>query len=65
MRIDVEIDGAVSQTIRAQQLAAAFDVPMAERQRLEWSGELPIDDLDWTVGLIVSPSRAALAAPAG
>jgi len=33
-----------------------FDVPPAEKSRLEWHGELPIEDQSWNVGLIVGPS---------
>ena len=35
-----------------------FDVPIEKKQRLHWQGELPIDDDDWNVGLIVGPSGA-------
>jgi ABC-type hemin transport system ATPase subunit len=42
--------------VRAQQLSAAFDVPLRERQTLEWRGELPLDERPWNVGLIVGPS---------
>jgi len=33
-----------------------FDVPAQQRQKLEWSGEMPIEDRKWNVGLIVGPS---------
>lgn len=35
-----------------------FDVPPTEKATREWSGELPIESLDWNVGLIVGPSGA-------
>lgn len=38
------------------QLASMFDVPLAERQTLTWSHELPIEGKSWHVGLIVGPS---------
>jgi len=33
-----------------------FDVPAAERARIEFKGDLPIETFDWNVGLIVGPS---------
>jgi ABC-type lipoprotein export system ATPase subunit len=33
-----------------------FDVPPDERQKLEWHGDVPLDDREWNVGLIVGPS---------
>lgn len=54
--VDIEVGGEPSRTVRAQQLSAAFDVPLAERQRLRWRGELPLHEHDWHVGLIVGPS---------
>jgi ABC-type lipoprotein export system ATPase subunit len=53
---DIEVGGAPSRTVRAQQLSAAFDVPLRDRETLRWRGELPLDDRDWNVGLIVGPS---------
>ena len=56
MKIQIDIDARPSQTVRARQLSAAFDVPARDRERLEWHGELPVEDRDWNVGLIVGPS---------
>jgi ABC-type lipoprotein export system ATPase subunit len=56
VRFDVAVETTPSRTPRAQQLSAAFDVPLSERQRLEWAGELPIEERPWHVGLIVGPS---------
>ena len=53
---DIEVGGPPSNTVRAQQLSAAFDVPLRDRERLRWRGELPLDERDWHVGLIVGPS---------
>jgi ABC-type lipoprotein export system ATPase subunit len=33
-----------------------FDVPRTEESVVEWHGELPIEDFNWHVGLIVGPS---------
>jgi energy-coupling factor transporter ATP-binding protein EcfA2/GNAT superfamily N-acetyltransferase len=56
VRFDVAVETTPSRTPRAQQLSAAFDVPLSDRQRLEWHGELPLDERPWNVGLIVGPS---------
>jgi len=35
---------------------ALFDVPVQEKQSLRWSGEVPLDERPWNVGLIMGPS---------
>lgn len=54
--IDIVIDYKASRSIRCRQLDAMFDVPSREDWRLEWKGDLPIENEDWNVGLIVGPS---------
>lgn len=56
MNFDVEVATTPSRSVRAQQLSAAFDVPLKDRQVLRWSGDLPLDEREWNVGLIVGPS---------
>jgi hypothetical protein len=58
VKISIDIDAVPSKSIRAQQLSAAFDVPARETEHLEWHGELPVEDRDWNIGLIVGPSGA-------
>jgi ABC-type lipoprotein export system ATPase subunit len=55
-RVDFVVETALSQSTRARQLEAMFDVPPNERAKLEWHGDLPIDARPWHVGLIVGPS---------
>lgn len=50
------VESALSESSRVQQLAAMFDVPPSQKSRLEWHGELPIENFPWNVGLIVGPS---------
>ena len=52
--IVVECD--VPETPRTQQLSGMFDVPPQDKLRQEWEVDLPIDDPDWRIGLIVGPS---------
>lgn len=42
--------------MRCRQVEALFDVPPREKQTLRWSGEVPLSDRPWNVGLIVGPS---------
>ncbi len=56
MRIDLQVETAVSRSARARQLEAIFDVPAGERSRIEFKGDFPIEDREWQVGLIVGPS---------
>ena len=58
MKVDVTVSTVPSRTPRAQQLAAAFDVPLKDRMTLSWQAELPLDEREWNVGLIVGPSGA-------
>ena len=54
--IDITIETPVSQSVRAAQVSSMFDVPAAERATMSWHGDLPIEERDWNVGLIVGPS---------
>ena len=54
--VDVVIECDPPSSPRARQLEGMFDIPPRQRQRLAWSANLPIDEFDWHVGLIVGPS---------
>jgi GNAT superfamily N-acetyltransferase len=54
--IDCVVESAVERSSRVKQLEGIFDVPAREKSRLEWKGQIPIDEFDWNVGLIVGPS---------
>jgi ABC-type glutathione transport system ATPase component len=43
---------------RVKQLSGRFDVPAQEKLSRHWEGDMPIDERDWNVGLIVGPSGA-------
>src|SRR5689334_4882448 len=55
-RIDIVKKTPISRSGRARQLEAMFDVPNKVESVSEWHGDLPIDDFEWNVGLIVGPS---------
>jgi len=56
VKIDIAVETEISQSTRAKQLSAMFDVPASKKCSLRWSGDLPIEDFNWNVGLIVGPS---------
>ena len=56
MRIDLSLECAVDNSIRIQQISAMFDVPIAQKSKVEWHGDVPIDREPWSVGLIMGPS---------
>src|SRR5947208_3370533 len=41
---------------RAAAVEGRFDIPRTEKRTLSWSVDLPIDDVDWTIGAIVGSS---------
>jgi ABC-type lipoprotein export system ATPase subunit len=55
-RVDLIVEASVSSHPRVRQLEGMFDVPRQDVQRVEWHGEVPIEDKPWSVGLIVGPS---------
>jgi len=56
--IKVRVESKLQRTPRVMQLEGMFDVPPRDVLRHEWNGELPIDEREWNVGLIVGPSGA-------
>lgn len=56
--VDFTLETELSRSSRVKQLAAMFDVPLSEKAKLHFRGELPIEDRPWSVGLIVGPSGA-------
>ncbi len=56
MRIKIAVESEISTTTRARQVAAMFDVPVADKCRLEWDLDFPHDAEPWNVGLVVGPS---------
>lgn len=54
--IDILIDVPRANSTRARQVRSIFDVPESSHSKLQWHGELPIDEREWNIGLIVGPS---------
>lgn len=56
--LDFVVSTPISDSTRVAKLEAMFDCPREEKQQRTWRGELPLDEREWQVGLIVGPSGA-------
>lgn len=55
---DVRSEVSILSDARVKQVEGIFDVAPAERSVSEWKVDLPIEEKDWQIGLIVGPSGA-------
>lgn len=55
-RFDILKSSPISPTGRVRQLEAMFDVPAAEKTEVHLEGNLPLEEKQWTIGMIVGPS---------
>ena len=46
----------IKRTPRVLQLEGLFEVTPSPTSTVEWTADIPIDDFDWNVGVIVGPS---------
>lgn len=56
MLVDLHLETDIKASPRVQQLEALFDCPIPAKAVLDRKGELPIDERDWNIGLVVGPS---------
>jgi ABC-type lipoprotein export system ATPase subunit len=54
--IDVVVKSNTKLSMRARQVCGMFDCPPEEKQEIRWKANLPIEDKNWNIGLIVGPS---------
>lgn len=52
----IAVETPIAETARAVQLRGLFDIPHERVSRVEWDVDLPLDDFDWSIGLITGPS---------
>lgn len=52
----IEVSVPLKVTPRVLQLSGLFDVPLKERMSTSWHVDLPIEEREWSVGLVVGPS---------
>lgn len=58
MYATVEATTDIRRSAKVMQLESMFDVPPAKRSIKTWDVDLPLEDRDWSIGLIVGPSGA-------
>lgn len=54
--LDVVVDTDLELSIRSRQVCGMFDCPPTEKQSRQWKADLPLEEKEWNVGLIVGPS---------
>jgi ABC-type ATPase involved in cell division len=52
----IEVSTPIARSPRVLQVGSMFDVPMEDRAALNWDADLPIEDQDWHIGMIIGPS---------
>jgi len=55
-RVDAINQVNVARTARLAQVEGMFDMEPVEESRLRWSFNVPIEDRDWQIGMVVGPS---------
>ncbi|MFI6909673.1 GNAT family N-acetyltransferase [Nonomuraea sp. NPDC050394] len=58
MRAEITLSSPVKKSARVLQLQGMFDVPVEDKLATTWQAELPVEDREWNVGLLVGPSGA-------
>lgn len=61
--IEKRID--VKRSPRVMQMKGIFDVPPTEKSELKWQVDMPLDEKDWNIGLILGPSGCGKTTIAG
>jgi len=56
MQTTITVRSQIKRTGRAAQIAGMFDYELRDAQEITWQHNLPIEDHEWGVGLIVGPS---------
>ena len=57
-RVDLILETNIERTPRVVQLEGMFDVPSAEKTRVEFHFDVGFDERPWNIGLVVGPSGA-------
>lgn len=55
-RVDLELSVDIERTARVAQVEGIFDVPAAKRRTVDFHFDVPLEEHDWRIGLIVGPS---------
>lgn len=54
--VDLAVSCKIEPSPRVLQMTGMFDLPQTGESRVEWHGDVPLDERPWNVGLIVGPS---------
>jgi GNAT superfamily N-acetyltransferase len=57
-RVDLTLKVPLEQTARVRQVMGIFDVPAKKLATADYHFDVPLDDREWAVGLVVGPSGA-------
>lgn len=57
-RVDLTLETQIQRTARVVQMEGMFDVPAADKTRVEFHFDVPLESRPWNVGLVVGPSGA-------
>jgi ABC-type ATPase with predicted acetyltransferase domain len=55
-RVDILIESPIEPSFRVEQVRGMFDVPKQDTIRHESHVDIPVENTDWQVGLVVGPS---------
>lgn len=58
VKAQITVSTPIVRSARVLQMSSMFDVPLDDKLTNTWSAELPIEDREWNIGLIVGPSGA-------
>jgi len=53
---NIVVETDIESTFRVQQVAALYDVSFGEKSKESWDVNIPIENTDWRIGLILGPS---------
>ncbi len=57
-RVDLELSVNIERTAKVAQIEGIFDVPEAKRRTVDFHFDVPLEENEWQIGLIVGPSGA-------
>lgn len=52
----IKVSTPIKRTPRVTLIEEIFDIPLADESILEWDVDIPIEGIDWAVGIIAGPS---------
>ena len=56
MKFTHKLEAKLSPSFRAKTIAGMFDLPLEQKMEKQWEVDIPIEDLDWSIGMIIGSS---------